>query len=58
MRVVDAGEDTGIATCVDAGGARSDILTGLVGPVVVGDMLLVHAGTALLRMDARTGDTP
>lgn len=50
MRVEAIPADTGLAVCADAAGQRSDVLTGLVEPVVVGDMLLVHAGTALLRL--------
>ena len=56
MRVVDADTDDGIATCESADGSRSDVLIGLVTPVAIGDLLLVHAGTALLRLHANAGD--
>ena len=50
MRVAElAGE--GLAVCVDDDGARTDVLTGLIDAVRPGDLLLVHAGTALQRLD-------
>jgi hydrogenase maturation factor len=47
MRVgqVDAGR--GLALCEDEAGARSSVEIALVEPVAVGDVLLVHAGTAI-----------
>lgn len=56
MRVVEAHADDDIATCEDAEGSRSDVLIGLVAPVAIGDLLLVHAGTALLRLHTHAGD--
>ena len=56
MRVVAVGADDGVATCENADGSRSDVLIGLVAPVALGDRLLVHAGTALLRLHANAGD--
>lgn len=50
MRVAELAGD-GLAVCVDDGGVRSDVLTGLIDAVRPGDLLLVHAGTALLRLD-------
>jgi hydrogenase maturation factor len=47
VRAVDA--DRGLALCEAPGGARSSVETALVEPVVVGDALLVHAGTAIAR---------
>jgi hydrogenase assembly chaperone HypC/HupF len=49
MRVVEAGD---VAVCADEAGMRSEVMTDLVGPVGAGDLLLVHAGTALARLDA------
>jgi hydrogenase maturation factor len=49
MRVVEPGA---VAVCADEAGARTDVMTDLVGPVAAGDVLLVHAGTALTRLDA------
>ena len=49
MRVLaPAGE--GLALCADAEGRACEVLTGLVGPVGVGELLLVHAATALTRL--------
>lgn len=50
MDVVAMGESAGLAWCIDAAGERSEVMTMLVDSVVVGDTLLVHAGTALLRV--------
>jgi hydrogenase expression/formation protein HypC len=47
MRVVELGEWA--AVCADEAGTRSEVMTDLVGPVALGDVLLVHAGTALAR---------
>jgi hydrogenase assembly chaperone HypC/HupF len=45
VRRVDA--ERGVALCEDAEGARSSVEIALVEPVAPGDVLLVHAGTAL-----------
>jgi HupF/HypC family protein len=45
VRAVDAAR--GLALCEDEAGARSSVEISLVEPVQVGDMLLVHAGTAI-----------
>jgi len=44
-----AADGAGLARCVDEDGASTDVMTDLVGDVVPGDALLVHAGTALAR---------
>ena len=44
--------DAGLALCEGEGGRRQDVLTGLVPDAAPGDRLLVHAGTALLRLEA------
>ena len=51
MRVVAVDEARALALCEEAAGARSTVEIGLVdaGP---GDRLLVHAGTALVRLEA------
>jgi hydrogenase maturation factor len=49
MDVVEAGEN-GLALCADAEGARDEVMTDLVGPVVRGDAVLVHAGVAIARV--------
>jgi hydrogenase maturation factor len=50
MTVMRVDEDRGLALCEDEAGARSSIETALVAPVAPGDSLLVHAGTALVRL--------
>ena len=50
MTVMLVDEDRGLALCEDEAGARSSVETALVAPVAPGDSLLVHAGTALVRL--------
>ena len=50
MRVVSPTHD-GLAQCVDDAGARSVVMTDLVGDVARGDRILVHAGVALSRLE-------
>ncbi len=50
MRVVSRTHD-GLAQCVDDTGARSVVMTDLVGEVAQGDRVLVHAGVALSRLE-------
>jgi hydrogenase maturation factor len=54
MRIVTVDPERGLALCADEGGSRSTVETALVAPVSVGDILLVHAGTAIARL-AETG---
>lgn len=52
MRVLEAGH-SGLCVCVcveDDGGARAEVMTDLVGAVVRGDKVLVHAGVAIARL--------
>ena len=51
MRVVAVDEARGLALCEAAGGGRESVEIALVEPVAPGDALLVHAGTALTRLD-------
>ena len=51
MRVLAVDEDRGLALCAAPDGARSSVEVALVGPVAAGDALLVHAGTALTRLE-------
>lgn len=51
MRVLHADTAVGLALCEDEQGRRSEVMTALVGPVSTGDLLLVHAGTALIRIE-------
>jgi hypothetical protein len=47
MRVRRIDDARGLALCDGEDGARSSVETALVEPVCVGDVLLVHAGTAI-----------
>jgi hypothetical protein len=49
MHVHRVSEEPGLAICVAEEGEPVEVMTGIVGDVVVGDTLLVHAGTALMR---------
>ena len=51
VRQVDV--ERGLALCVSAGGESESVQTELVGPVSPGDSLLVHAGTALQKLEVR-----
>jgi hydrogenase assembly chaperone HypC/HupF len=51
MRVVAVDGERRLALCEDDGGARETVETALVEPVEAGDALLVHAGTALTRLE-------
>jgi hydrogenase maturation factor len=53
MAVLAVDDARGLALCeVVAGSERTSVEIALVGPVAPGDVLLVHAGTALTRLDA------
>ena len=52
MRVVAVDEERGLALCAAPDGERQSVEIALVGPVAAGDVLLVHAGTALAALDA------
>jgi hydrogenase maturation factor len=54
MVVVGIDADRGLALCQDAEGQRQSVETALVAPVQVGDLLLVHAGTALTTLEQVT----
>jgi hydrogenase maturation factor len=49
--VVAVDNDRELALCAGADGERSTVEIALVAPVVPGDVLLVHAGTAIARLD-------
>jgi hydrogenase assembly chaperone HypC/HupF len=51
-RVLAIDEERGLALCQTEDGARESVEIALVAPVVVGDTVLVHAGTALARLEA------
>jgi hydrogenase maturation factor len=50
MTVLRLDEERGLALCADGEGNHETVETDLVAPVVPGDTLLVHAGTAIARL--------
>jgi hydrogenase maturation factor len=50
MTVVRVDGERELALCSGAGGQRSTVEIALVAPVAPGDALLVHAGTAIARL--------
>jgi hydrogenase maturation factor len=56
MTVVAVDEARGLALCAAEGGERSAVEIALVGAVAPGDALLVHAGTALVRLDGEPAE--
>jgi hydrogenase maturation factor len=52
MQVVRIDAVRGLALCEQENGVRETVETALVDPVAPGDVLLVHAGTALTRLEA------
>lgn len=51
LMVVGVDEGRGLALCVDGDGGCETVEIELVAPVVAGDRVLVHAGTAIARLD-------
>jgi hydrogenase maturation factor len=51
MRVVAVDEDRALALCAAPDGEHASVEIALVGAIAPGDALLVHAGTALTRLD-------
>jgi hydrogenase maturation factor len=51
MTVVKLDAERGLALCAAEDGERSTVETALVAPVGPGDRVLVHAGTAIARLD-------
>ena len=52
MRVERVDDARGLALCSAADGSKSTVETALVAPVAAGDRLLVHAGVALVELEA------
>lgn len=50
LTVVKLDEARGLALCENSEGARETVEIALVLPVTLGDRLLVHAGTAIARL--------
>ncbi len=52
MRVLEPRAD-GLALCAATSGVPSEVMCDLVGDVSAGDVLLVHAGVALVRLEGQ-----
>lgn len=52
MRVLAVEPASGLARCAGTDAVAETVETALVAPVEPGDIVLVHAGVALLRLDA------
>jgi hydrogenase maturation factor len=52
MSILALDVERGLALCQDDAGARHTVETALVEPVRSGEVLLVHAGTAIARLGA------
>lgn len=52
MPVLEVDADLGLAVCLQGDGTRESVEIALLDGVEVGDVLLVHAGTALTRVGA------
>ena len=50
LTVTRLDEERGLALCTDDDGKSETVETDLVAPVAPGDRLLVHAGTAIVRL--------
>ncbi|MCW3025336.1 MAG: hypothetical protein JWM29_768 [Solirubrobacterales bacterium] len=55
MRVLEVDVKRGLALCCAQAGERASVEIGLVEPVTAGELLLVHAGTALGRAGGEPG---
>jgi hydrogenase maturation factor len=55
MTVVAVDRERGLALCSADDGLRATIETALVEPVIAGERLLVHAGTAIARLQPGSG---
>jgi hydrogenase maturation factor len=50
MTVIGVDDARGLALCSDSEGERHTVETALVDPVAAGDLVLVHAGTAIAEL--------
>jgi len=50
--------DPGLAECKTGDGSCHQVLIGLIDDARIGDVLLVHAGTALTRLDSPSEEAP
>ncbi len=52
LRVVSLDSEKRLARCADDAGRQETVEVALVAPVAVGNDLLVHAGTAIAKLEA------
>jgi len=52
LRVRELNATAGLALCQDEDGYDAEVDVSLVAPVAIGDVVLVHAGVALTRLEA------
>lgn len=57
MTVVRVNADRGLALCADDEGGRHTVETALVEPVIPGDRILVHAGTAIAALASQADES-
>jgi hydrogenase maturation factor len=55
MTVLEVDAQRALARCRDEDGAQHTVETALVDPVGAGEVLLVHAGTAIARLPSAAG---
>jgi len=58
MRLLSVDESKASGICVDEAGQHSEVLLGLITTPAPGDLLLVHAGAALQRLDETPTELP
>jgi hydrogenase expression/formation protein HypC len=58
LRVLRVDHRRELALCADRNGDRSSVEIALVLPVAAGDVLLVHAGTAIARLTPDLAEAP
>ena len=58
MRILALDASRGLALCATEEDRREAVEIALVGPVAMGDYLLVHAGTAIARLEDRPAADP
>jgi hydrogenase maturation factor len=51
LRVISVDDGRGLARCADDAGRQETVEVALVAPVAAGDDLLVHAGTAIAKLE-------
>jgi hydrogenase maturation factor len=58
MRILALDTERSLALCATEQGRRQTVEVALVGPVAIGDEVLVHAGTAIAKPEIRSAGNP